>query len=248
MREQESDFERLVGQNLWRLESLVKQVGDFASSGKADAVPCGEEPTRVFPGAVFEILLHIGGGLAAQLILTVVQNFFLMAVPAVQGRVVARSPWRRWHSSVIQKPGTHLAFGCMDNPYVWHEVTVTWSFLCADQAVSVLTPGDGHYVGLMAGASAGSLCALEFAAPTKSVMLFRMAVLIDLDRGPRAIDSLVSLMKNVSRSRPMDRVLIGRWGLLDAKGRQRPFPILDDDAQPVEGIGDGSTRNESVSG
>ena len=26
-------------------------------------------------GAVFEILLHIGGGLAAQLILTVVQNF-----------------------------------------------------------------------------------------------------------------------------------------------------------------------------
>ena len=29
-RERESDFERLVGQNLWRLESLVKQVGDFS--------------------------------------------------------------------------------------------------------------------------------------------------------------------------------------------------------------------------
>ena len=41
---------------------------------KADTVSCGEEPTRVFPGAFFEILLHIGGGLAAQVILTVVQK------------------------------------------------------------------------------------------------------------------------------------------------------------------------------
>ena len=39
VRERESDFERLVGQNLWGLESLVKQVGDCASSGKADTVP-----------------------------------------------------------------------------------------------------------------------------------------------------------------------------------------------------------------
>ena len=66
-RERESDFERLVGQNLWRPESLVKQVGYFASSEKADA--------GVLPGAVFEILLHIGRGLAAQLTLTVVQKF-----------------------------------------------------------------------------------------------------------------------------------------------------------------------------
>ena len=35
----------------------------------------GEEPTRVFQGAISEILLHIGGGLAAKLILTVVQKF-----------------------------------------------------------------------------------------------------------------------------------------------------------------------------
>ena len=53
MRERESHFERLVGQNLWRLESFVKHVGDFASSGKIDAVSCGEAPTRVLPGAVF---------------------------------------------------------------------------------------------------------------------------------------------------------------------------------------------------
>ena len=75
VRERESDFERLVRQNLWRLESRVKQVGDFASSGNTDTVPCGEEPTRVVPGAVFEIVLHIGEELAAQLILTVVQEF-----------------------------------------------------------------------------------------------------------------------------------------------------------------------------
>ena len=67
-RERASDFERHVGQNLWRVESLVKQVGDFASSGKADFYSRGEVPTRVLQGAVFEILLHIGGGLAAQLI------------------------------------------------------------------------------------------------------------------------------------------------------------------------------------
>ena len=90
VRERESDFERLVGQNLWRLESLVKQVGYFASSGRDDPVLCGKEPRRVFPGAAFEILLHIGGRLAAQLILTVGQNFLPMAVLDVQGRVVAR--------------------------------------------------------------------------------------------------------------------------------------------------------------
>ena len=55
-RERESDFERLVGRNLWRRGSFVKQVGDFASSGKA-AVSCAEEPTHVFPKSVFEILL-----------------------------------------------------------------------------------------------------------------------------------------------------------------------------------------------
>ena len=32
VRERETDFERLVGQNLWMFEFLVKQVGEFASS------------------------------------------------------------------------------------------------------------------------------------------------------------------------------------------------------------------------
>ena len=67
-RERASDFEGHVGQNLWRLESFVEQVGDFAFSGTADFYSRGEGLTRVLQGAVFEILLNIGGGLAAQLI------------------------------------------------------------------------------------------------------------------------------------------------------------------------------------
>ena len=71
VRERETAFERLVGQNILRPQSLVKQVGDFASPGKVEAIPCGEERPHVFPGAVSEILLHVGGGLAAQLTVTV---------------------------------------------------------------------------------------------------------------------------------------------------------------------------------
>ena len=43
VREREIDFERLVGQNLWRVEFLVKQVGEFASFGEVhpETVPCG---------------------------------------------------------------------------------------------------------------------------------------------------------------------------------------------------------------
>ena len=33
---------------------------------------------------------------------------------------------------------------------------------------------------------------------------------------------------------------------MDTKGRQRPFPILDDHVEPVEGVGEGSIRGESV--
>ena len=108
-----SDFERVVVQKLWRLESLVEQVGDFASSGKADTVPCGEETTCVFPGAVIDIFLHIGERLAAQL------------VPDAQGSVVARlvtacgvavEEVAFFNDS---EPGTHLAFGHMDNPDFW---------------------------------------------------------------------------------------------------------------------------------
>ena len=101
--ERESDFERLVGQNLWRLESLVKQVGDFASSGKADTVPCGEEPARVLPGAVLGILLRIGG--AAQLILTAVQKFtngFPRRARTSGGAVDDRVRRRRGGGGVLQ--------------------------------------------------------------------------------------------------------------------------------------------------
>ena len=55
--------------------NFVMQVGDSSSSGHAAFYFLGEEPTRVLQRAIFEILLHIGGGLAAQLILTVVQKF-----------------------------------------------------------------------------------------------------------------------------------------------------------------------------
>ena len=50
-------------------------------------------------------------------------------------------------------------------------------------------------------------------------------------------------MKNFPCSKPMDRVVFERgvsWMRRDA----RPFPILDDHGEPVEGIGDGSTRSE----
>ena len=32
-------------------------------------------------------------------------------------------------------PGKNVVFGYIDNPDVWHEVSVTWSFLGADQVV-----------------------------------------------------------------------------------------------------------------
>ena len=153
VRERESDFERLVGQNLWRLEFLVKQVGDFASSGKVDEVPRGEERARLFQGAVAEILLDISGGLATQLILTVVQKFTngcprrARTNDGTGGDPVA---------VVAFFNGLNLFFGCMDNPDVWHEFSVTWSLLGADGSASVITPDDDHHVGFMAEASAGT--------------------------------------------------------------------------------------------
>ena len=105
VRERETDFELLVGQNFWRLESLVKQVGEFTSSGRVETVPCGEELPRVFPGAVFNIFLRIGGRLAAQLIVTAVLWFFngCSRRARANGVVVEdrpRSRRRRWRSSV----------------------------------------------------------------------------------------------------------------------------------------------------
>ena len=53
-REREHGFERPVGQNLWRLESFVKQVGEFASCRK----PRLFLVVRNFhTGVVFEVLL-----------------------------------------------------------------------------------------------------------------------------------------------------------------------------------------------
>ena len=71
-------------------------------------------------------------------------------------------------------------------------------------------------------------CEEEFGTPTMSVMLFRMVVLIVLDRGPRASDFLVSLMKNSSRSMPMDRVLFGSgtsWMRRDARDPSQSWTI-----------------------
>ena len=69
------------------------------------------------------------------------------------------------------------------------------------------------------------LCGEVFAAPTMSVMLFRMVALIGSDRRPRAIDSLLSLMKNFPRSRPIHPVEF-----------EAPFPILDDHVELVEDV------------
>ena len=94
---------------------LLDRSGDFASSDKADTVFCCEEPTCVLPGAVFEILLHIGGGLAAQLILTVVQRFIAGCPRTCEDEwwtllmTACGSPWRRWHSSKEPGPGICVA-------------------------------------------------------------------------------------------------------------------------------------------
>ena len=52
------------------------------------------------------------------------------------------------------------------------------------------------------------------------------------DRFPHVLDEEFSLFES-------------RGVCLDAKGRQRPFPILDDHVEAVEDIEDGSTRSES---
>ena len=90
----------------------------------------------------------------------------------------------------------------------------------------------------MAVASAG-LCGEELATPTMSVMLFRIVVLNGLDRGPRALDSLVFLMKNFPCSRPMDRVV---FGAEPPENEETPGTLH---VEPVEGIRDGSIRGES---
>ena len=98
----------------------------------------------------------------------------------------------------------------MDNPEVWHEVSVTWSFLGVDRVVSVLTPDDDHYVWLTAGASAGPLwrevcdsndvCHI---VPNGSAHRFGSR-----PKGDRLSPSRV-FHKTFSRSRPMERVLFG---------------------------------------
>ena len=68
--ERRRNWFRAACDNLWSLESLVKQIGEFASSRKVETVLCGEDLPRLFPGVVFEILLH-----DAWLIVTLVQRF-----------------------------------------------------------------------------------------------------------------------------------------------------------------------------
>ena len=99
----ETDFERLVGQDLWRLESVIKQVREFASHRKSRDCPLRRVPSTCVPGSLRfcisvgewhlcgSCLLFSGGSLAA---------------PDVSGRKVARltedrgSVWRRWRSPV----------------------------------------------------------------------------------------------------------------------------------------------------
>ena len=106
--------------------------------------------------------------------------------------------------------------------------------LGADQIVSVCTPGDDHYVELMAGASAGPgwrrVCGsndVSDVVPNGSA--HRFFWIEAQGRSTRGRGSRV------------DR----RRSLQDAKGRQRPFPILDDHVEPVEGVGVGLMRSES---
>ena len=145
MRERESDFERLVGQNLWTLESFVEHVGDFASSGKVETVPCGEEPTRVFPGAVFEILLLIRGSFGSAADLDCCSEIYQCprrartSGGAVGGRVRGRCREVAFFND--SRRGIFVASAYVENPDLWHEVSVASSFL---SAVSVLTPDDDH--------------------------------------------------------------------------------------------------------
>ena len=127
-KERESDLEQLVGQDLWRVESLVKQVGEFASSGKADFHSRGEEPTRVpdAHGRVVARLMTACGG----------------------------SPETRWHSSMTQ----NLAHARLSVAWITliseMSFSVTWLSLSADRIISVFTPNVDHYAGLMVGATA----------------------------------------------------------------------------------------------
>ena len=116
-----------------------------------------------------------------------------------------------------------------------------------DRFVSVFTPDD-HCVGFMAGASAGALwrgvCdsnGVCDVVPNGSAHLLgsmargdRLSHVLDEECSPHEVDG--------SR---------GVWerSLVEMKGRQRPFPILDDHIEPVEDIVDGSIRRSvGVSG
>ena len=142
------------------------------------------------------------------------------------------------------KPGTYLALDHMDNPDVWHEVLDTWTSLGDDRVVPFLTPDNDHNVGLMAGASAAPLwiggCDTNGVCdvvPNGSPHRFESRP--KGDRHSRVLDE-----ERFSLEADGPRAFRGRY-LLDAKGRQRPFPILDAHVEPAEGIEDGSIRDES---
>ena len=132
----------------------------------------------------------------------------------------------------------------MDNPDFWCEFSVTWLSFGADRVVSVLTPYDYHHVGPVVGASAGPLrrggCdSNDVSDVVRNGSAHLFGSMAKCDRFSRVLGEDFSLFEADGSH--------GLWQryLLDAKGHQRPFPILDDPVEPVEDIVDGSIRSES---
>ena len=148
----------------------------------------------MFPGAVFEILLHIGWRLAPQMIITVVQKF----TNGCPRR--ARTSGGTVDDRVRGRRRGVAFFNGMDNPDFWYEVSVTWFSRGADRVISDFTPDDDHCVGLMAGASAGPLwrgaCGSNDVCdvvPNGSARRFRS--MIRGDRFSRVLDEEFSLLE-----------------------------------------------------
>ena len=86
-----------------------------------------------------------------------------MAAHDVRGRMVARQRTARG-AGVGElalfselKPGTQATPSHADDPDVWHEALVTWSFLGVDRAAAILIPDGDHFFELMDGACRGPL-------------------------------------------------------------------------------------------
>ena len=126
--------------------------------------------------------------------------------------------------------GRYVASGYMDIPDVGYEILVTWLTVGDDRVVSRLTPDGDHYVGLMAGASAGPLWVGGCDSNDVCDVVPNGIV---LDRGARC-STLLSLINNDSRSRPMVHRLL----------RDGTF-CMRRDVRDSSRLGDGSIRDES---